>query len=156
MRLTVHRSRIKGILIVWRNFRYVVRRLLCCELRAFAETFSKTRCFSIWRRSDRCDTQTAIAFVSRETIVSVTLNMLISLLKDRFRLSKRRQNVSYAAAFETGFLTAKKLCQSILSFKAGQVLLTRKNGVDVSFKKLLRPSLIANDLTNHRFGDQAL
>ena len=55
-----------------------------------------------------------------------------------------------------GFLTAKKLYQSILSFKAGQVLLTRKNGVDVNSKKLPRPSLIANDLTNHRFGEQAL
>ena len=43
--------------------------------------FSKPRCFSMWRRSDRCDTRTAKAFVSRETIVSVTLNMLISLLK---------------------------------------------------------------------------
>lgn len=43
--------------------------------------FQKLSVFSIWRRSDRCDTRTAKAFVSRETIVSVTLNMLISLLK---------------------------------------------------------------------------
>ena len=40
--------------------------------------FSKTRCFSMWRRSDRYGARTAIAFVSRETIVSVTLNMLIT------------------------------------------------------------------------------
>lgn len=129
---------------------------LFCATRFCRDSFQKTSVFSIWRRSDRCGTQTAIAFVSRETIVSVTLNMLISLLKDGFRLSKRRQNVSYTAAFETGFLTAKKLCQSILSFKAGQVLLTRKNGVDVSFKKLLRLSLIANDLPKHRFRYRAL
>lgn len=78
------------------------------------------------------------------------------MIKKQIPAAQRRQNVSYAAALETGFLTAKKLCQSILAFKAGQVLLTRKNGGDVSFKKLLRPSLIANDLTNHRFGEQAL
>lgn len=45
------------------------------------DIFQKPGVFSIWRRSDRCGTRTAIAFVSRETIVSVTLNMLISLLK---------------------------------------------------------------------------
>ena len=43
--------------------------------------FQKPSVFSMWRRSDRCGTRTARAFVSRETIVSVTLNMLISLLK---------------------------------------------------------------------------
>ena len=53
-------------------------------------------------------------------------------------------------------MTAKKLCQSILAFKAGQVLLTRKNGVDVNSKKLSRPSLIANGLPKHRFRYLAL
>ena len=41
--------------------------------------FQKPSVFSIWRRSDRYGARTARAFVSRETIVSVTLNMLISL-----------------------------------------------------------------------------
>ena len=54
---------------------------LLCAARFCRDSFQKTSVFSMWRRSDRCDTRTAIAFVSRETIVSVTLNMLISLLK---------------------------------------------------------------------------
>ena len=108
--------------------------VLLCATRFCRDIFQKPGVSSMWRRFDRCGTRAAIAFVSRETIVSVTLNMLISLLKDRFRLSKRRQNKSYAAALETGFLTAKKLCQSILAFKAGQVLLTRKNGADFGLK----------------------
>lgn len=55
-------------------------------------------------------------------------------------------------------MTAKKRYQSILAFKAGQVLLTRKNGADIGFKikKLPSPSLIANGLQKHRFGDQVL
>lgn len=54
---------------------------LFCAARFCRDSFQKTSVFSMWQRSDRCDAQTAIAFVSRETIVSVTLNMLISLLK---------------------------------------------------------------------------
>lgn len=120
--------------------------------------FQKTSVFSMWRRSDRCDTRTARALVSRETIVSVTLNMLISLLKRQIPAVQKKAKRILCGGIWNGFLTAKKLCQSILAFKAGQVLLTRKNGADVGFKikKLPRPSLIANDLPNHRFGEQAL
>ena len=124
--MTVHRSRIKGIMIIgWvSDTLFDVCFVVSCAL--LPRRFQKPSVFSIWRRSDRYGARTARAFVSRETIVSVTLNMLISLLKDRFRLSKRRQNLSYTAASETGFLTAKKLCQSILAFKGGHILLTRK------------------------------
>ncbi len=54
---------------------------LFCATRFCRDIFQKPGVFSIWRRSDRYGARTAIAFVSRETIVSVTLNMLISLLK---------------------------------------------------------------------------
>ena len=45
---------------------------LFCATRFCRDIFQKRGVFSIWRRSDRCGARTARAFVSRETIVSVT------------------------------------------------------------------------------------
>ena len=56
LRLTVHSSRIKGIMIIGRDFRGVVRRSLCFALRAFVGMFFKNPVFfdvaalrSLWR-----------------------------------------------------------------------------------------------------------
>lgn len=69
---------------------------LFCATRFCRDIFQKPGVFSMWRRSDRCDTQTAIAFVSRETIVSVTLNMLISLLKRQIpAVPKKAKRILY-------------------------------------------------------------
>lgn len=58
----------------------------------------------MWRRSDRYGTRAAIAFVSRETIASVTLNMLISLLKRQIpAVQKKAKRILYGGIWNRLF-----------------------------------------------------
>lgn len=77
--------------------------------------FQKTSVFSMWRRSDRCDTQTAIAFVSRETIVSVTLNMLISLLKRQIPTAPKKAKRILCGGAWNGFFDGEEAASKYLS-----------------------------------------
>lgn len=77
--------------------------------------FQKTSVFSMWRRSDRCDTRTARALVSRETIVSVTLNMLISLLKRQIPAVQKKAKRILCGGAWNGFFDGEEAVSKYLS-----------------------------------------
>ena len=86
-----------------------------CATRFCRDVFKSLVFFSIWRRSDRCGTRTAMAFVSRETIVSVTLNMLISLLKRQIPTATKKAKRILCGGTWNGFFDGEEAVLKYLS-----------------------------------------